>query len=250
MIEIPENENAYQIRLMKFITKGILPVTMISMLKYLNFMLLMYTCLSLQYDIFTVIITIIFRVFFNTSEKNNHKSILIQSGFLTPSEYISLNEWFISFLFNTKHLFSEPWMASSPRDFWSTRWQLLLNEIFKELGYLPVKNLFSSIFPKKISNMMGVIGAFGVSALIHEYLIIAQFDIWTGEHFFFFMMHGVVLIFWEVVFGRENKNENIKVKKFLKWVLFTAINLLLLPAFVEPMRIRYCEMPSYFTKYC
>src|SRR5437763_11633856 len=153
MIEIPENENAYQIRLMKFITKGILPVTMTSMLKYINFIVLLYTYLSLNYDIFTVIVTIIFRAFYIEPEKSNHKPFLIQSGFLTPSEYVSLNEWFISFLFNTKHMFSEPWMSSSPRDFWSNRWQLLLNELFKELGYLPVKNLFVSRFPKKFSNI-------------------------------------------------------------------------------------------------
>ena len=67
-------------------------------------------------------------------------------------------------------MFSEPWMSSSPRDFWSNRWQLLLNETFKELGYLPVKNLIAPIVSKKVSNIMGVLGAFGVSALLHEYL--------------------------------------------------------------------------------
>src|SRR5205085_10526444 len=102
----------------------------------------------------------------------------------------------VTFLFNTKHVFSEPWIASSPRDFWSYRWQSILNEIFKELGYLPVRNLFAPFVPRKIANMMGVLGALGVSALFHEYLVIGQRDVWTGEQFFFFMIHGVIFILW------------------------------------------------------
>ncbi|UZO13308.1 uncharacterized protein OCT59_004811 [Rhizophagus irregularis] len=37
--------------------------------------------------------------------------------------------------------------------------------------------------------MMGVLGAFAISSLIHEYLVIANFNIWTGEQSFFFMIH-------------------------------------------------------------
>ncbi|CAB4476786.1 unnamed protein product [Rhizophagus irregularis] len=92
----------------------------------------------------------------------------------------------ISFIFNTKSLFNEPWMASSPRDFWSTRWQLFLNETFKELGFLPVKNLLNPFVPRKIANMMGVLGAFAISSyLLHEYIIIGNYNIWTGEQTFF-----------------------------------------------------------------
>ncbi|RIA86165.1 hypothetical protein C1645_878855 [Glomus cerebriforme] len=233
VIEIPKT--AYQIRLIEFITKGIPPITMSSMLHYLNFLVIIYLWLSLNYEITTIIVAIFFRFFFHsTSENNSHKPILIQSGLLTPSEYVSLKDWIISFLFNTKHLFSEPLMSSSPRDFWSIRWQLLLNEIFKELGYLPIKNLFTPIVPKKIANMMGVLGAFCVSALLHEYLIIANFDIWTGEQFFFFMIHGIIFILWEALFGYEKKSEDTKIKKFLKWVLLVVINLIVFPALIEP----------------
>ncbi|CAB5180799.1 unnamed protein product [Rhizophagus irregularis] len=129
----------------------------------------------------------------------------------------------------------EPFISSSPRDFWSTRWQLLINESFKELGYLPVKNLFVSIFSRKIANIMGVLSAFGISASLHEYLIIANAYTWTGEHFFFFMTRGVIFILWEVVFiSNKSKNENTMIEKFLKWVLFLIINLILLPALIEP----------------
>jgi hypothetical protein len=113
-IEVPEK--AYQVRLMEFITSGILPFTMSSMKFYLNYIGILYLWLSLNFDIFTIIFAIIFRFFFHsTPENSNYKSILIQSGLLTPSEYVSLKEWIITFLFNTKHLFNEPFISSSPR---------------------------------------------------------------------------------------------------------------------------------------
>ncbi len=118
--------------------------------------------MSLQYVII-IIIFIIFAIFYHfffhsSSKENNHRPILIESGLLTPSEYVSLKEWFLTFLFNTKHLFSEPMIASSPRDLWSVRWQLMFNECFKELGYLPVRNLFASFAPKRIAKHDGCIG--------------------------------------------------------------------------------------------
>ncbi|CAG8584915.1 2287_t:CDS:1 [Funneliformis mosseae] len=246
-------EKPYQLRLLEFFTKGIPAFTMSSMLQYLNFLLCVYLMLSVySYDIYTIINATFYRLFLHSSsEEINHKPILIKSGLLTPSEYVSLKEWMITFLFNTKHLFSEPWMASSPRDFWSTRWQLMISESFKELGFLPVKNVFAPFVPKKIANMMGVLGAFGVSALLHEYLIIGQFNIWTGEHLFFFMIHGVIFILWEAIFGRKNINEYSKIKRFFKWFLLLIIYLSVLPAFIEPLRRRpeIFEIPSFFVKY-
>ena len=57
---------------------------------------------------------------------------------------------------------------------------------------------------------MGVLGAFFISALMHEYLIIASDNIWTGEQFFFFISHGIIFIFWEVIFD-ENNNKDTKI---------------------------------------
>ncbi|CAG8674961.1 6659_t:CDS:1 [Funneliformis mosseae] len=246
-------ENSYQLRLIEFFMKGIPAITMPLMLQYLNFLLYAHLSLSVYlYDIYTIISAIFYRLFLHSSsEEINYKPFLIKSGILTSSEYFSLKEWMITYLFNTKHLFSEPWMASSPRDFWSVRWQLLANEFFKELGFLPVKNVFAPIAPKKIANMMGVLGAFGVSSLLHEYLIIGMLDIWKGEHAFFFMIHGVIFIMWEAVFGRENKNENSKIKRFLKWFLLLIINLSVLPAFIEPFRRKpdLLPLPSFWQNF-
>jgi hypothetical protein len=250
-LKVPER--AYQIRVLEFITKGIPAITKFMMLQYVNYFVVIYLYMSLFYEVQLIFIAMFFRFFINhTSEKNKHKSILIQSGLFTPSEYDSINEWFVALLFNTKDYFNEPWMAISPRDFWSVRWQLLLNEAFKELGYLPVKNFFVSFAPRKLANAMGVLGAFGISALLHEYLVIGLFDIWTGEHFIYFMINGVILNLWEAAFGyekkKENKNGSLNIKKR---ILMLIISLAILPLFLEPMvrKSKYSDAPSYFSKY-
>jgi hypothetical protein len=248
-IEVPEK--SYSIRLVEFITKGIPPITMISLLQYFNLIVFIYSWASLSYDIFIIVVTIIFHLFFNsTLEKNNRNPILIRLGLLTPSEYISLKEWFVTLLFNTKHMFNEPWLSTSPRECWSVRWQLSLKEIFQELGFLPARNLFASIVPRKIANMIGVFGAFGVSALLHEYLLIGDFDEWNTQYFPF-MSQAVICVLWEVVFGSEKKNEDTLIKKFLRWVLLLVISLLSLPAALEPMkkRLEFSDIPSLLAKY-
>ena len=53
-----------------------------------------------------IMVTIFFRLFYHpVPEKGN--PILVRLGFLTPSEYANLNKWLVTFLFNTKHMFSE-----------------------------------------------------------------------------------------------------------------------------------------------
>ncbi|CAI2168761.1 8750_t:CDS:1 [Funneliformis geosporum] len=232
-VEVPEMP--YQLRLLEFFTKGTPAITLPSILSYLNILVLIYLSISLNYDIFTIFTTIFYRLFFHSSSvEENHYSVLIKTHILTTSEYVSIKEWIITFLFNTKHMFNEPWLATSPREFWSVRWQLLLNEGFKELGYLPVRNLLIPYVPRKIASMMGVLGALGYSALIHEYIMTGIFDNVTGEHSFFFIIHGVIFVSWEAIFCRENKNENSKINSFLRWVLLVIINILVLPAFIEP----------------
>uniref|UniRef100_U9V2A9 Wax synthase domain-containing protein n=1 Tax=Rhizophagus irregularis (strain DAOM 181602 / DAOM 197198 / MUCL 43194) TaxID=747089 RepID=U9V2A9_RHIID len=141
-------------------------------------------------------------------QKNQYKPILIQHGLLTLTEYVSLKEWMMTFIFNTKSLFNQPWMASSPRT-----------------CLLPVRNLLTTFVPRKIANMMGVLGAFAISSLLHEYIIIGNYNIWAGEQTFFFMIHGVIFILWEAIF--------------------------VFPAFIEPSLRNYklSSIPTFTTVY-
>ncbi|CAG8795057.1 42357_t:CDS:2, partial [Gigaspora margarita] len=80
-----------------------------------------------------------------------------------------VKEWLILLLFYTKDPMNLPFMSTSPRDFWSKRWHIVLREIFLDLGYVPVKNLFSK--HKKIGKVFGTLSAFFVSGLLHEHIV-------------------------------------------------------------------------------
>src|SRR5205823_1486503 len=101
-----------------------------------------------------------------------------------------------------------PWISKNPRELWSVRWQNMFAEAFKELGYLPLKDLCISLgfTSKKFCSAMGVLGAFFISSLLHECFIIGIFNIFTGENLCFFMFHGLILIVWEGVFGIERED--------------------------------------------
>ncbi|CAG8514522.1 9432_t:CDS:2 [Rhizophagus irregularis] len=190
------------------------------------------------------------------------KHILVKSGLLTPIQFSLLKNYFITYTFNTKHCFNNPWISKNPREVWSSRWQTMLAETFRELGYLPLRNLCISlgITSRKFCNAMGVLGAFFISSLLHEYYIIGMFNMITGEHLFFFMSHGLIMIVWELVFTSEREDKMKKPEKegydfrkhaavFLKWLLMLAIYMLILPAFTEPLmrRIDLWIIPSLFT---
>ncbi|CAB5206023.1 unnamed protein product [Rhizophagus irregularis] len=42
-----------------------------------------------------------------------------------------IKEWCISMIYDTNHMFRYPYLSTSPRDLWSFRWQLFLNEVLK-----------------------------------------------------------------------------------------------------------------------
>ena len=65
------------------------------------------------------------------------------------------------------------------------------------------------------------------------------------------MIHGVIFVLWEAVFDNEKKYEITKIRRILKWILLAAINLLFLPALLEPARrkLNFSAIPSYFSKY-
>ena len=52
----------------------------------------------------------------------------------------SIKRWCISFLFDTQYIFNSPWLSTSPKEFWSFRWHTCYNDLWKELGYIPLHN--------------------------------------------------------------------------------------------------------------
>jgi hypothetical protein len=253
-------ERPYQIRMIEYFTKGISAFTAASMFHYISFFIFFYLYLSFHYD-FTVLLSLLALRCMTTSQMPE-KHHLVKSGLLTPIQFSLLKNYFITYTLNTKHCFNNPWISKNPREVWSSRWHTMFAETFKELGYFPFRNLCISlgITSRKFCNAIGVLGAFFISSLLHEYFIIGMFNMITGEHLFFFTTHGLIMIVWEQIFTperedkmKESEKEGYDFRKyagvFLKWLLMLIIYILILPAFAEPMirRIDIWTIPSFFT---
>jgi hypothetical protein len=252
-------ERPYQIRMIEYFTKGIPAFTAASIFHYYCFITFIFLCLSLHYDLTVLLSSLALRYMITTTPENHH---LVKSGLLTPIQFSLIKNYFITYTFNTKHYFNNPWIAEGPRDFWSLRWHSMFNESFKELGYYPLRNLCINlrITSRKFCNDMGILGAYLISSFLHEYFIIGMFNMITGEHLVFFLLNGLIMIVWERVFTserenkmKESKEEAYDFKKYagvyLKRLLWLAIFLLILPALSEPMlrRIDLWIIPSFIT---
>ncbi|RIA96085.1 hypothetical protein C1645_755973 [Glomus cerebriforme] len=159
-----------------------------------------------------------------------------------------LEQWLYHFLFFTDPLFDSPHLSCSPSEFWSKRWQLLYRNCFIELGYLPCKKFINQYYPpslpfkRELSHITGTFAGFLWSAIFHEYVIHSLFGLANGEHFTFFLFHGIIAIFWEIIvtliFKKNTKieqNETINyVKKVIGFVLWNSILVLSAPWFAEP----------------
>ncbi|CAD6264102.1 unnamed protein product [Miscanthus lutarioriparius] len=79
--------------------------------------------------------------------------------------------------------FDRPYLASSLRDFWSRRWNLMVPAILRPSVYDPVR--------ARTGRAAGVMAAFLVSGLMHEVLVYyITLRSPTGEMTAFFLLHG------------------------------------------------------------
>ncbi|CAB4437752.1 unnamed protein product [Rhizophagus irregularis] len=160
-----------------------------------------------------------------------------------------LEQWLYHFLFFTNPLFDSPHLSCSPSEFWSKRWHLLYRNCFVELGYLPCKRFMNNYYPsflphkKVLSHIFGTFAGFLWSCIFHEYVIHSLFGLANGEHFTFFLFHGIIAIFWEIIVTlsfRKNDNtafdqkRNYYTKKVIGFVLWNSILILSAPWFAEP----------------
>ncbi|TFK45870.1 hypothetical protein OE88DRAFT_1668739 [Heliocybe sulcata] len=96
-------------------------------------------------------------------------------------------------------LFDEPWKATSLADFWGRRWHQILRRGFLTVGSKPLRKVFGRVG--------GVMGAFLVSALLHDW---ATWGMGRGGEFWsvggFFLMNGAGVVaeeLWRKITGRQ-----------------------------------------------
>ena len=237
-------EEIFPVRILNWITKGIPPFTPFLLFYDAITVLAVILSLSLGYDSFLVINGLLLRFLLTL---NNEKEIF----FFKKQHIKNIKEWCISMIYDTNHMFMYPYFSTSPRDLWSFRWQLILKESFTELAYLPAHNLFINK-SRDFRNAIGILAAFTMSAILHEYLIIVILNKCSGEHFFFFVLHGIILLIWEGITGSAKRTDVEKSvsKAILKCIIMMIIVLFTLPAFVEPyVRHPYWVISSVFTSY-
>ncbi|RIB11875.1 hypothetical protein C2G38_2249858 [Gigaspora rosea] len=240
-------DRIYLLRFIDYLLKGNPFITPFYLFYHYVLAVNVYIYISLVYDLFVLffglfLLPLLLLQTNQLSQDSVYKSSKSQYQ-STQSTNLSttrkVKEWLILLLFYTKDPMNLPFMSTSPRDFWSKRWHIVLREIFLDLGYVPVKNLFGK--HKKIGKVFGTLSAFFVSGLLHEHIVYCMWGTRPGEQMFFFLFHGLLLILWEFVEGLLVGNKMImhEVKDswgiwLFKLVLFNTFGIFSIPSFMEP----------------
>ncbi|KAI8063185.1 hypothetical protein BC940DRAFT_243570 [Gongronella butleri] len=128
-------------------------------------------------------------------------------------------------------LFQSPLLSSSPRDFWSRRWNMVMRNTFHSKVF-SVKDEIVASDEKKMAapaetkasfwssaNGRGLL-VFLMSAILHEMIVCANSREITLENFVFFLLHGLVMMA-EVNLTRRQRRSTAS----WSWALCVAINL-------------------------
>lgn len=118
-------------------------------------------------------------------------------------------------------IFDCPHLASSPRDFWSRRWNRMFRNAAHRLVFTPLGGAKRPL--------LAVGGVFLVSALVHEYIVLAALGYSRGHMSAFFALHGVTTLGTGVRRSPWPVPRGLDVACHSAWLLVTA------PLFFIPM---------------
>ncbi len=85
--------------------------------------------------------------------------------------------------YKTMEIFNNSLFATSPRDFWSRRWNLTFRNSMHRLIFVPLNGAKNPA--------LAVTSIFACSAILHEYIVIAAIGYTKGHMTIFFILHGV-----------------------------------------------------------
>ncbi|XP_074307441.1 acyl-CoA--sterol O-acyltransferase 1-like [Silene latifolia] len=96
--------------------------------------------------------------------------------------------------FDLEPQFNEPLLSTSLQDFWGRRWNIMVTSILRPTVYLPTLSLASKFVGREMGQLVGVIAAFGVSAIYHELIFYYLGRLTpTFQVTWFFLLHGFCL---------------------------------------------------------
>ncbi|KAI9033741.1 membrane bound O-acyl transferase family-domain-containing protein [Phycomyces nitens] len=163
---------------------------------------------------------------------------LLAYSFLYPNDQTNLVEshyYAYKRLLALPPIFDKPWMSRSSHELWSKRWHQVFRPGFQRIGYLPLRRLFGKY--RRAGQMAGVMGAFTVSGLMHEYVLmtIRGYSRWNqpgvnGYQALFFLLQGISVIVTSPNFPLGPKRLPAWAGRLLTigWIALTG------PLFTEP----------------
>jgi len=117
-------------------------------------------------------------------------------------------------------IFDAPFVATSPRDFWGTRWNKWVQRFLRREVFMPLRR----------KPAVAVLAVFLLSGLAHEYLAIAALGTSRGQMLGFFLLQGLALLLtWRLPRPRSVWT------RFVGWALHTAWLVTTGPLFLEPV---------------
>lgn len=136
-----------------------------------------------------------------------------------------------------------PYLSRSLREFWSIRWNAVIQQCLKRVAFEPVLSIFKthgkSKKHKKSVLAIAAFTTFVVSALLHEWIIYMLIrEPTTLEQFTFFTLHGVMSIIETVVVDYVDLKFGVNLLNDLPYpILFlycNFLNILVAPLFFNP----------------
>ncbi|CAA7021096.1 unnamed protein product [Microthlaspi erraticum] len=91
-----------------------------------------------------------------------------------------------------KPQFNEPYLATSPQNFWGRRWNLVVSATLRAGVYTPVRRVCNRLMSSGWARSMGIFAAFLISGLFHEltfFYVTRETPTW--EITWFFVLHGL-----------------------------------------------------------
>jgi len=128
-----------------------------------------------------------------------------------------------------------PFFATSPRDFWSRRWNLIVRNFFHDFFFIPLVN--SKLFSRSSAASISAILVFIFSGVTHEVFVWAVTGTWEwlGYMSGFFIIHGVACFAQAYV-------PQTKLPWVVSVLLVHVFMLLTAPLFFLPLAVLFTPM--------
>jgi len=124
-----------------------------------------------------------------------------------------------------------PFASTSLREFWSYRWNMLMQSSLHLISFIAIPTLIDPIIP--MNQTTKAFFAFTLSGVLHEYMLWFVCGRWSGTYMIFFLLHGL-LVLLEITIKLPIKPNTLK-GKIMGWMWTIGVMLITLPLFFDPI---------------